>query len=51
MSTLYECPGCHQLHDEPLDPAYQLAARCFDCALEIEFFERRGAGREFRRAA
>jgi hypothetical protein len=35
MFDLYECPDCHRSHDEPAEPAYVLAVRCLDCALEL----------------
>ena len=38
MPNLYQCPDCHDLHEEPLDAAYLLAVRCEPCeiALAIE---------------
>jgi hypothetical protein len=33
MMTLYHCPDCDRIHDEPFDPAISLLARCIDCAL------------------
>ncbi len=32
--TLYHCPDCDRIHDEPFEAAYSLMARCVDCSLE-----------------
>ena len=31
-TTLYHCPQCDRLHDEPFVPALGIFALCFDCA-------------------
>jgi hypothetical protein len=32
--TLYHCPDCDRIHDEPFEAAFTLMARCVDCSLE-----------------
>jgi len=34
MMTLYHCPDCDRIHDEPFEAAFTLLARCVDCSLE-----------------
>jgi hypothetical protein len=34
--TLYHCPDCDRIHDEPFEAAFTLLARCIDCALAGE---------------
>ncbi len=51
MFSLFECPECHRIHDEPAEPAYTLAVRCLDCALHVALFERRIEAHEFSKAA
>ncbi len=33
MTTMYVCPECHEVHDEPATAAYELHVRCLACAL------------------
>ena len=32
--TLFHCPDCDRIHDEPFEAATGLLARCVDCSLE-----------------
>jgi hypothetical protein len=32
--TLYHCPDCDRIHDEPFEAAFMLLVRCVDCAVE-----------------
>ena len=32
--TLFHCPDCDRIHDEPFEAAAGLLARCVDCSLE-----------------
>jgi len=32
--TLYHCPDCDRIHDEPFEAAFTILARCVDCSLE-----------------
>ena len=32
--TLYHCPDCDRIHDEPFEAAFTLLARCVDCAVD-----------------
>jgi hypothetical protein len=34
--TLYHCPDCDRIHDEPFEATFTLLARCIDCALASE---------------
>jgi hypothetical protein len=34
--TLYHCPDCNDVHDDPADAVYALLAVCTACALERE---------------
>jgi hypothetical protein len=34
--TLYHCPDCDRIHDEPFEAAFTLLARCIHCALAAE---------------
>ncbi len=36
MLTLYHCPDCDRVHNDPFEAAFSLLARCVDCALATE---------------
>jgi hypothetical protein len=39
--TLYHCPDCDRVHDDPFEAAFTLFARCIDCGTGAEFREDR----------
>jgi hypothetical protein len=41
--TLYHCPDCDRIHDEPYQAAFSLFARCVDCGLDADCREDRSA--------
>jgi len=41
--TLYHCPDCDRIHDEPYDAAFSLLARCIDCGLDADYREKSAA--------
>jgi hypothetical protein len=50
--TLYHCPDCDRIHDEPFEAPSGVLARCIDCVLTGELARSRpSAGSEERRAA
>jgi len=38
--TLYHCPDCDRIHDEPYDAAISLFARCTECGLDADYREK-----------
>ncbi|MGP6157636.1 MAG: hypothetical protein ACLPYS_09075 [Vulcanimicrobiaceae bacterium] len=36
LNTLYHCPDCNEIHDDPADAVYALLVVCTNCALERE---------------
>jgi|HubBroStandDraft_6_1064221.scaffolds.fasta_scaffold3970213_1 hypothetical protein len=52
MSTWFQCPECHAIHEEPLSAAFVVSARCAQCELDIAIAEAcRDAGIELPAAA
>jgi hypothetical protein len=50
--TLYHCPDCNAVHDDPADAVYALLVVCTDCALERDLAAlARDSEPEFIRAA
>jgi len=49
--TLYHCPDCDRVHDDPYDAAFSLLARCHDCGLEADYRDHRSALEALPRAA
>ena len=41
--TLYHCPDCDRIHDEPYEAAFGLFARCVDCGLDTDHHDHRSA--------
>jgi hypothetical protein len=41
--TLYHCPDCDRIHDEPYEAAFGLFARCVDCGLDADHRDYRSA--------
>jgi hypothetical protein len=41
--TLYHCPDCERVHDEPYEAVLGLFARCVDCALGSDHRDHRAA--------
>jgi hypothetical protein len=49
--TLYHCPECDRIHDEPFEAAAGMFAICFDCGSQREWFAARAVTIELPRAA
>jgi len=41
--TLYHCPDCDRIHDEPFEAAFGLFARCVDCGMDADHRDHRSA--------
>ncbi len=50
MPTLFQCPDCRCVHDDPHEAAFVLDVRCADCGLAAEFLASLSEG-EMKRAA
>ena len=42
--TLFHCPDCDRIHDDPFEAAFGLFARCVDCGLDAGFRDARFSG-------
>lgn len=42
--TVFQCPDCFALHQEPLDASYVVGVRCAFCTIEAERQVLRAAG-------
>ncbi len=49
--TLYHCPDCDRIHDDPFEAAFGLFAQCVDCALDEVRREFRPLAGEYASAA